>query len=445
MTTICIDGMNLALAKGSGIATYGHNLLGALSAMGADTQVIYGPALPRHRNPLLNEIALADAGAPQRQKAGFARSVNTLTARFGRTAYPVPTESEVIWPQGPFRRPEAQNFWASTDLYNLSTRAFKLYRTFTPVHFKTEQSGLQIPDVAHWTCPMPVHAPDAVNIYTFHDLIPLRLPSTTLDDKRAFHDLCHRVISRADHIVTVSEHTRQDLIRMLGAPEDKVTNTYQSVAVPEDEQAIDDADAARQIEGLFGLDWKGYFLFFGAVDPKKNIARMVEAYLGLRTSTPLVLVTGRSWLADAEMTLVNNALQNSSPSKETGIRQMDYLPAKLLNLLVRGAKGTLFPSLYEGFGLPVLESMLRGTAVLSSTAGSIPEVAGDAAILVDPTSVPAIQKGIAALDQDIDLRMDLERRGRVRATLFDARSCQNRLLAAYKSAGVSFPVEGFNI
>ena len=433
--------MNLALARGSGIATYGHNLLANLNALGAQTQVLYGPATPRSPDPVLNEIALVDAGARQREKAGAARALRTLTARFGRTAYPVPITGEVVWPLDGQRKPAADHLWSSTDLYNLGNRAFKLYRTMTPVRFVPGQTDAPRPDVVHWTCPMPVHAPDAVNIVTFHDIIPLRLPSTTLDDKRGFHLLCQKVIERADHIITVSEHTRQDMIRVLGAPEDKITTTYQSVTLGAEEQAMDDAEAARQVESLFSLDWKGYFLFFGAVEPKKNIGRLVEAYLSLRTSTPLVLVTGRSWLAETEVTLINNALEHEGPDRKSGIRQLEYLPPALLNLIIRGAKATVFPSLYEGFGLPILESMLRRTSVLTSTAGSIPEVAGDAALLVDPTSVESIREGIRALDQDPDLRSGLEARGLARAAMFDEASHRTRLATAYRAAGVSLDKE----
>lgn len=428
--------MNLALAKGSGIATYGHNLLANLNALGADTQVLYGPATPRSPDPVLNEIALVDAGARQREKAGVARALRTMTARFGRSAWPVPITGQVVWPDGGLRKPAAGHLWSSADLYNLANRAFKLYGTMTPVRFDPARSGAPRPDVMHWTCPMPVHAPDAVNIVTFHDIIPLRLPHATLDDKQGFHHLCQRVIERADHIVAVSEHTRQDMIRVLGAPEDKITTTYQSVTLGADEKAMEDVEAARRIESLFGLDWKGYFLFFGAVEPKKNIGRLVEAYLGLRTSTPLVLVTGRSWLAEAEVTLLNNAIEHESPQWKSGIRQLEYLSPELLNLIIRGARATLFPSLYEGFGLPILESMLRRTAVLTSTAGSLPEVAGDAAVFVDPMDVASIRKGISDLDNDPALRADLETRGEARAAMFDERSHRARLAVAYRAAGV---------
>jgi len=100
--------------------------------------------------------------------------------------------------------------------------------------------------------------------------------------------------------------------------------------------------------------------------------------------------------------------------------------------LIRGARATLFPSLYEGFGLPVLESMLLGTPVLTSTEGSLPEVAGDAALLVDPYDVDAIRQGILTLDADEDLRSELSARGREQAEKFSPERYQARLEEAYR-------------
>ena len=113
------------------------------------------------------------------------------------------------------------------------------------------------------------------------------------------------------------------------------------------------------------------------------------------------------------------------------------MPFSLLISLIRGAKATLFPSLYEGFGLPVLESMALSTAVLTSTGGSLPEVAGDAAISVDPYDVQAMTRGLRALDADEALRDDLVRRGLTQAAKFSVEAYQGRLSAMYGRLGLS--------
>ncbi|MND92055.1 D-inositol-3-phosphate glycosyltransferase [compost metagenome] len=112
------------------------------------------------------------------------------------------------------------------------------------------------------------------------------------------------------------------------------------------------------------------------------------------------------------------------------------MPFPLLLSLIRGAKATLFPSLYEGFGLPVLESMALSTATLASNGGSLPEVAGDAALIVDPYDVAAMTQGIRALDHDDAMREDLERRGLNQAANFTPQAYQQRLKELYAHVSV---------
>ncbi|MNS10260.1 D-inositol 3-phosphate glycosyltransferase [compost metagenome] len=288
----------------------------------------------------------------------------------------------------------------------------------------------------HWTATLPLHARKVPNIYTIHDLIPLRLPHTTLDDKATYRALCDAIARRADHIAVVSETTRQDVIRLLGVSEDRVTNTYQAVSLPQKLTSRSQAEVTLELEGVFNLGWKDYFLHFGAIEPKKNLGRVVEAYLASGSQTPLVIIGGRAWLDEGETALLNQVKRDGGPSADR-IRQYEYMPFAMLISLIRGAKATLFPSLYEGFGLPVLESMALSTAVLTSSGGSLPEVAGDAAVIVDPYDVQAITRGIQALDADEGLRLDLQARGLIQAGKFTPEAYQARLTDLYRKVGVS--------
>lgn len=431
MTKVCIDGRNLAIPRGSGIATYGHNLLAALKSLGLETHVLYGPPTARSAVDFLNEIALADANAP-RVKSGFRRATATAMSRFGRSAFPVPLTGQIVWPDGLVRKPDAQHLWASQDVFDLAQRAFRTYRTFVPVRFDATPA-VSVPDVLHWTCPMPLVAKGAINIYTIHDLIPLKLPHTTLDDKRAFHALCQEIVRRADHLITVSETTRQDVIRMLGADPAKVTNTYQAVEAPPESDRPQD-DAANDLDRVLGLRWKEYFLYFGAIEPKKNLSRILQGYLASGVKTPLIVVAGRGWLAEEDAALLAEV---ASPERtaSTGVRRLEYLPAPMLRALIRGARATVFPSLYEGFGLPVLESMGVGTAVLTSDGGALGEVAGDAAVKVDASDVDSIRDGFLKLDGSAELRAELAHRGRAQARRFSPEAYRERLENAYKAAG----------
>ena len=436
MTKICIDGFNLALPKGTGIATYGRNLLFNLKALGYETQVLYGPQVKTSTKNILNETALTDAPKPPtklNRKAKAERMIKTYTSRFGHTAYPVRPSGEVIWPNG--SRPAADSFWVANSYFELANRSFRTYGKSSPVRF-SEQDGYTKPDVMHWTCPLPSYSKGIANIYTFHDLIPLRLPHTTMDDKKVFMSLCEDVIRRADHIAVVSETTKQDLIRILNVPEDRITNTYQAVDLPKSLTERPEDDIRTELEGIFGLDWKGYFLHFGAIEPKKNLGRIVEAYLASGSQTPLVLIGGNGWLEAGEIALLNQVKRDGGPSADR-IRQYQYMPFSLLVSLIRGAKATIFPSLYEGFGLPVLESMALGTAVLTSTGGSLPEVAGDAAVMVDPYDVRAMSRGIQALDADDALRAELVIKGLAQSDKFTPKAYQDNLAAMYARLGFS--------
>ncbi len=427
MARACIDGWNLSLAKGSGIATYGRNLAEALAGFGTEVELLHGPTISHTVSPLLKEIALTDARRSS-QKASASRAISTVLSRFGRVAHSVRQSGMVVAPDNalPVRR-----HWAARDLFSTANRAHNVYGTFTPLDFRRSDDGYGAPDVTHWTTPLPLYARRAANVYTVHDLIPLKLPHTTLDDKKQYHELMTSVVRRADLLLAVSETTRQDIITMLGVDERKVITTYQAVAPPKGEQKSMD-DLANELATLHGLGLKEYFLFFGAVEPKKNVSRLIQAYLESRVSSPLVVVAGRDWLAQEDLALLSHASESAS-----SVKRIDYLPSVLLQNLIRGAKATLFPSLYEGFGLPILESMMVGTAVITANVSATAEVAGDAALTVDPRSIEEIRNAIIALDRNDDERAALEAAGRLRANVFSLEAYQDRLRLAYSTLGLS--------
>jgi glycosyltransferase involved in cell wall biosynthesis len=281
----------------------------------------------------------------------------------------------------------------------------------------------------HWTYPLPILLEGARNIYTMHDLVPLRLPYTTLDNKRAYLRLIRGCLRWGDHICTVSEASRRDILSLFPARPERVTNTFQTAGLPE--QVGPGEDVAGWLTRLFGLPHKGYFLFYGALEPKKNIGRMIQAYLASGVETPLVIVGGRAWKAEGELRLIVG--NDGKPTRAAArVYMLDYLPAAWLGTLVRGARAVLFASLYEGFGLPVLEAMQLGTPVITSTTSSLPEVAGDAALLVDPYDPGAIANALLALDGNPDLRARLVEAGLRQAELFTPARYAERLTALYR-------------
>lgn len=433
-TSVCVDGFNMALPKGSGIATYGRNLVHALNTTGRQTSVLYGPASGSTSNTVANTASIADGPPPRSRIDKRSRWRRTLTSRFGRTADYISLSDLVIWPTENGGRPPVNGAWSARDLYSISGRAFQKYGCVTPVSFRANRGG-QSPDVMHWTCPLPLHAPKAINLLTIHDLIPLRLPHTTTDDTSAYLRLCQSAVDRADHIVVVSETTRRDLVEILGVCQDRITNTYQAVSIPADLIEKLEDDVVLDIEETLGLGWHGYFLYFGAVEPKKNLARLIEAHLTSKVDAPLVIVGGRGWL-DADENAFLEQLASDPNGRGERIRRFPYMPFHLLVSLIRGARGVLFPSLYEGFGLPVLEAMLLGAPVITSNAGSLPEVAGSAALSVDPYDVGTIRDAIRQVDADASIRNELSRKGQLQARQFSPENYASAVSGVYERLGV---------
>jgi glycosyltransferase involved in cell wall biosynthesis len=432
---IYIDGFNLSLEQGTGVATYARNLSFALRDLGAEVGVLYGTSASTISfQSLIREIAFFDprVGKPSWLVEWLTGVWRSMTLPFGEIATQVPITGRVIRETFRSRLPHFDHIWNIQGLYEKQRLYGRFFGRRLGVHFRRP------PEIMHWTYPLALRAVQSKNIYTLHDLVPLRLPYTTLDNKRYYFRLIRRLARSADHIVTVSEASKRDIINLFGVSESKITNTYQAVDIPEKFRNLPVTDVKSDVEGSFGLTYKKYFLFFGAIEPKKNVGRMIEAYLASGVTDPLVIVGKKAWKSEEELRLISDnehvryLLTNGNiTERRFRILQIDYASFPLLVSLIRGAKAVLFPSLYEGFGLPALEAMSLGTPVLTSNTASMPEVVGEAAMQVNPYDTRALVDGIRALDQDEDLRGRLSIEGPVRAQEFSAERYQARLADVY--------------
>jgi len=430
---VMIDGYNLDLEKGTGVATYARNLSYRLHDLGHEVGVLYGGRPGPGIKKLMKEIAFFDSNVGEvplwLQRLRAVREA--IVAPLGYEASEVPLTGTVIYDTFRAKLPYFDSLWNAKDLFRRAHAAFYFWRWPGTVYTRFR------PDLMHWTYPLPLRVHRTRNVYTLHDLVPLRLPYTTLDNKRTYFRLCKWIARTASHIITVSETSRRDIINVLGVDPSRVTNTYQAVSLPAKYANKPREIAKREVEGAFGLSFGQYFIFFGAIEPKKNLGRLIEAYLGSGVETPLVIVGALAWKTEQDLALLYDdhirsllTVGNETRVKRRVIR-LDYVPFPLLLSLIRGARATLFPSLYEGFGLPILESMLLGTPVLSSNVASIPEVAGEAACLVDPYDTFAIAQAIRELDGNPDLRAELSDRGIRQAAKFGASQYEARLREAY--------------
>ena len=420
--TILIDGYNLGLEKGTGVATYARNLSYEIHELGHRVSVLYGNSGGKNRDALMREVSFFDAGNERNGKvADLKRGLRALRGPAGYDAYEVPMTGRVETRTFASRLPYFDALYNANEVFKSSNGSFQIWNRSSIVNLPDQ------PDLAHWTYPLPIRVRGAPNLYTMHDLVPLKLPYTTLDVKQRYYKLIRLLADKADHIVTVSEHSRRDIIDLIGIPEDKVTNTYQSVSIPAKYRDKPEVEVAREVEGVTGFDYKNYFLFWGSLEPKKNIGRMIEAYMASEVATPLVIIGAQAWKAQSELALLNEFRRGASKR----IVMLDYAPFSLLVSLIRGAKAALFPSLYEGFGLPALEAMLLQTPVICSNTSSLPEIAGDAAEMVDPYDTGAITRAIRRLDADADRRAELVEAGTAQAAKYSPERYRERLSAVY--------------
>jgi glycosyltransferase involved in cell wall biosynthesis len=427
---IVFDGLNLSLTQGTGIATYTRILTRTAHELGHEVGVVYSSPFTPPKDALLREITFFDEKRlpnPTRRKMTPRRLFNYALdqARYHFPVKPLPValNGAVVTRQFEHTLPAQDRIFVARNLFANARTRFLRSGTFT------ELALTPPPDILHCTYPLPLRIKSARNLYTIHDLVPLRLPFTTLDDKRQTFRLLQKIAAEADHIVTVSEHSKRDIVTLLGVDERRVTNTYQAIDIPEEYLARPEAAIANQLAGSFGLDLFGYLLFYGALEPKKNVRRLIEAYLASDVEVPLVVVLGGGWQNEAETRLLAEQSENGRGRRH--IRRLDYLDFATLVALIRGAGAVIFPSLYEGFGLPVLEAMALGAPVVASREAALPEIAGDAALLVDPYDSEAIRRAIVTIVADADLRAELSRRGRQRAALFSRARYRERMAALY--------------
>lgn len=248
----------------------------------------------------------------------------------------------------------------------------------------------------------PLFAPCPV-IITIHDLSFIRFPTLFRPANRLYLTVLTRLSARrARRLIAVSAHTAAEVTRLLGVPPERIDVVYHGVDAAFRPLPADAVAAFRQRRGLP----ERFVLCVGTLEPRKNQTRLVEAFARIHDSqVKLVLVGGKGWLYDELFARVE-ALGLSKEVIFPGYVMNDELP-----LWYNAAIGLAYPSLYEGFGLPVLEAQACGTPVLTSNVSSLPEAAGNAALMVDPYDVEALAMGLKRLLTDEPLRHELRSAG----------------------------------
>jgi glycosyltransferase involved in cell wall biosynthesis len=248
-------------------------------------------------------------------------------------------------------------------------------------------------------------------VVTVHDLAFRRFPSRTPERTLRWLSGLEGVIRRATRIIVPSHSTHRDLVDLFGVPEDRMRVIPHGVDPRFAPPAPGDAERVRNRLGIRGP----YLLFIGGLEPRKNLPNLVQAFAKL-TPGPVLVVAGSGvpWNPEGRLQ-VEEALRSIPAEARERILLAGYVDPDLTPALIGSALALVYPSLYEGFGLPALEAMACGTPLLASSASALPEVVGDAGLLVNPMDVDAIADGMAMLVQDEQLRAGLREAGLQRA------------------------------
>lgn len=266
-------------------------------------------------------------------------------------------------------------------------------------------------------------------VITLHDIIPLRMPNTVSERYlKIFNDELPKLLNYCEGIITVSEFSKQDIAREFNFPKEKIYVTHlaaESIYTP-----LSKRKCKKVISDRYGIN-DNYILYVGGLSPRKNILGLIEAFSLIksnkRRNTKLV-ITGRKGMSYPRYKQRSEELNIASDVIFT-----DFISLTSLPLFYNAAEVLVYPSFYEGFGLPPLEAMACGTPVIASNRTSIPEVCNDAALLIDPYNIYELSSAIEKVLNDNLLVLNMMKKGLIRSMDFSWDSTAKKTLSAYES------------
>lgn len=325
--------------------------------------------------------------------------------------------------------------YGQNDLKNFPD-AYSLHPSFLRHIFEYEVLKKKIECLNTDFKPQLIHATDHLIprvknipvVATVMDLIPFIHPEWTNSRLRTLKNyLFKKTILSADHIITISEYSKKDLMQYLDIPEEKISVTYLGVN-PAFYEKISEEDKQKVLQKL--NIHSDFFLFVGTLQARKNLEAALDAHALLsnedQKACPFVIVGNAGWAS-------TNLLQKIQKGEEQGVvKWLKFLPNHEVKCLLQSALALVYVSLYEGFGLPILEAFASGCPVITSNVTSIPEVAGDAAIMVNPRDIYQIKEAMKGLIDSVNLRKDLQKKGLKLAMSMSWENCAKKTKEVYE-------------
>jgi glycosyltransferase involved in cell wall biosynthesis len=333
----------------------------------------------------------------------------------------------------------AENFVGSHSNVEIKFFPFHKYRHYLPIVYShilvSSFLAEQKLDLYHNPANIIPLRYKGKSIITIHDLaiyknagwFPSKLSSRLFSTKL----LIPSSIEKAAKIIAVSENTKNDLREIFKIPENKIEVIYEGVELVSEDKIKD----SNYLKNKFKISGN-YILYLGTIEPRKNIAGLLRAYKELRIRNPelnnlqLVIAGSKGWKYGKVFELIEDV--NKQFGKEV-IKYMGYVSAEDKLALMTNALCFVYPTFYEGFGLPVLEAMAQGTPVISSDISSIPEIVGNAGILINPYKISELSEALKKILTDKSLGEKLSVAGRERAKEFNWKKCAEETLEVYKS------------
>jgi glycosyltransferase involved in cell wall biosynthesis len=290
-------------------------------------------------------------------------------------------------------------------------------------------------DIMHWPNYLVLPGVSGKQVVTICDLTFLMFPDQhPWFRAKGLSWAVRRSVAEANAVMVISECTKRDAVKYLGVPESKIHVTYCGTSSRFQPISF---EQRRPVLGKYQLPTDGYLLYVGNIEPRKNLVRLVEAYALLKKQMtcqfPLILAGGAGWKNEAVHKRIEDMALGGA------VRLIGYVSDEDLPAVISGATLFLYPSLYEGFGLPPLEAMACGIPVVTSNTSSLPEVVGDAAFTVDPYDVEGFTKAIGQLLTDQELQNEMRNRGLARAKQFSWERTARETLKVYEMVQAKRP------